>query len=51
MVGTTKFHVVTPLHSYQKPEATFPLLPEACESELHPASTINAEKHNFQIGS
>ena len=51
MVGTTKFHVVTPLHSYQKPEATFPLLPEACESELHPASTINVEKYNFQIGS
>ena len=50
IVEATHFHVVLLLHSYQNAPATFPLLPEAYEPELHRASTINVENYHFQIG-
>ena len=44
-----QLQVVMPLYSYQKAQATFALLPEAYEPELHPACTINIENFHFQI--
>ena len=50
IVNVTQFHVVMPLHSYHKPQATFPSMPETYELELHPSSIIKIESYRFQIG-
>ena len=49
MVEATQLYVVMPLHSCQNSQPTFPLLPEACEMEFHPESSINIENYHFQI--
>ena len=49
IVNVTQCRFVMPLHSYQRPQTTFPLQPDTYEPELHPASTINFESTRFQI--
>ena len=48
IVNVTQCRFVMPLHSYQRPQTTFPLQPDTYEPELHPASTINFESNRFQ---
>ena len=48
IVNLTQCRFVMPLHSYQRPQTTFPLQPDTYEPELHPASTINFESNRFQ---
>ena len=48
IVNVTQCRLVMPLHSYQRPQTTFPLQPDTYEPELHPASTINFESNRFQ---
>ena len=50
IVQATQIQVVMPLHSYQTPQATFPLLSDAYKPEPYPASIINVENYQFQIG-
>ena len=48
-MAATQFYVVMPLYSYQKTQATFPILPNANEPEFHPASAINIEIIIFRL--